>query len=82
MSLSSFLRSNSVNSPFLTFSSASNTYLKISGLWNYATDINKKGNPPRNSKGKLIWHYKKCPKGAKRREYNMEKGNTHFREYF
>ena len=81
MSLSSFLHSNFTNSLFLTFSSALNTRPKTSGLWNYATDVDKKGNPPRNSKGKLIWRYGKCPKGAKHREYNMEKGNTHFRKY-
>ena len=81
MSLSSFLRSNSANSPSLTSSSASNTRPKTSGLWNYATDVDKEGNPPRNSKGKLIWRCGKCPEGAKRREYNMEGGNAHFREH-
>ena len=81
MSFLNFLHNNSTNLPFLTFSSASNTRLKTLGLWNYAINIDKKGNPFRNSKGKLIWRYKKCPKGAKRREYNMEGGNAHFREY-
>ena len=45
-------------------------------------DVDKKGNPSRSNKGKLIWRYEKCSKGAKRQEYNMKEGNAHFREYF
>ena len=81
MSLSSFLYNNSANLFFLISSSALNTRPKTSGLWNYATDIDKKRNPSRNNKGKLIWRCEKCPKGAKCREYNMKEGNAHFREY-
>ena len=30
---------------------------RISGLWNFTADIDKKGNPFKNKKGIPVWYY-------------------------
>ena len=36
------------------------TRLRISELWNFAADINKKNNPPKNKKGIPVWRCAVC----------------------
>ena len=33
---------------------------RISGLWNFAVNIDEKGNPLKNKKGILVWCYTTC----------------------
>ena len=55
MPFSNLLRASSINSASSMSLIPSNTRLKHSGLWVYATDVDRHGNPPKDAKGKLIW---------------------------
>ena len=80
MPLSSFLRSDSAQSAFSAPSlpSTSSLRTKTSGLWAYAADVDKQGNPPRNGKGILVWRCAECAED-KRQEYSFDGENAHFK---
>ena len=81
MPLSNLLRASSINSASSMSSMPSNTRLKHSGLWAYAADVDRHGNPPKDAKGKLVWRCAKCAEVGKSQEWGHRGGNIHFKKY-
>ena len=55
--------------------------LRISELWNFTANIDKKGNPPKNKKGILVWRYAMCTQNDIHLKYILRGGNNHFKNH-
>ena len=79
--LSNLLRASSINSASSMSSMPSNTRLKHSGLWAYTIDVDRHDNPPKDTKGKLVWRCTKCAEVNKSQKWGHRGENTHFKKY-